>query len=107
MNLEQLLKEYIDVGVDDVEIRQIALASLAERIRGLKLQIAQAVNEAKACLLLDNLNGSHQALKAATGLKRQYHHFYGEWRRLGGDSSLPPTTDQEPAEAAMLEDDRG
>ena len=85
MNLEQLLREYIDIGVDDEEMQQIALASLAERIRGLKLQIAQAVNEARACLLLDNLNGSNQALKTAASLKKQYHYFYGEWHRLGGD----------------------
>ena len=87
MNLEQLLKEYIDIGVDDEEVRHIALASLADRIRGLKLQIAQAINEARACLLLDNLSGSNQALKMAASLKKQYHYFYSEWRRLGGDVS--------------------
>ena len=101
--LETLLRDYIDVGVDDQEIRQIALASLAERIRSLKLQIARAIVEAKACLLLDNLQGSSQALKAARGLKRQYQYFHVEWCLLAGESP-PPSEGQD---GSLLEGSEG
>ena len=35
-----------------------------------------------ACTLLDNLEGSHQALQRARQLQKEYHHFHAEWTRL-------------------------
>jgi hypothetical protein len=60
----------------------ITQAALAKRIRDLKLAIAEAVVQARACTLLDNLEGSHQALQRARQFQREYHHFYAEWQRL-------------------------
>lgn len=82
MDIVNLLPEYLDLGVDQEEMRQIALAALAQRIRDLKISVAQAVVQARACTLLDNLEGSSTALQQARRLQREYHEFYAQWRRL-------------------------
>jgi hypothetical protein len=82
MDIIKLLPEYLDLGVDQDELVAIALAALAKRIRDVKLATAEAVVQARACILLDNLEGSHQALQRARQLQREYHHFFAEWQRL-------------------------
>ena len=82
MDIIQLLPEYLDLGVDQDELVAVTQAALAKRIRDLKLAIAEAVVQARAGSLLDNLEGSHQALHRARQLQREYHHFYAEWSRL-------------------------
>ena len=82
MDIIQLLPEYLDSGVDQDELVAVTQAALAKRIRDLKLAIAEAVVQARAGSLLDNLEGSHQALHRARQLQREYHHFYAEWSRL-------------------------
>jgi hypothetical protein len=86
MDIIQLLPEYLDLGVDQDELVAITQAALAKRIRDLKLAIAEAVIQARAGTLLDNLEGSHQALQRARQLQREYHHFFAEWSRL----QVPP-----------------
>ena len=94
MDIVKLLPEYLDLGVDAEEMQHIALAALARRIRDLKLAIAEAVMQARACTLMDNLDGSNKALQQARHLQREYHHFYTEWRRLGGEG--PGGSEEEP-----------
>ena len=91
MDIVKLLPEYLDIGVDEEELRQIAMSSLADRIRNLKLLIGQSVVQARACTLLDDLPGSSQALQKARQLKKEYHHFYAEWVRLISDA--PPSAE--------------
>lgn len=91
MDIIKLLPEYLDTGVDAEELTQIAQAALAQRIRDLKLAIGQAVVQARSCTLLDNLEGSHQALQRARQLQREYHHFFAEWTRL--NPPAPNTSD--------------
>jgi hypothetical protein len=86
VDIIQLLPEYLDLGVDQEELVAVTQAALAKRVRDLKLAIAEAVVQARACTLLDNLEGSHQALQRARQLQREYHHFYAEWTRL----QVPP-----------------
>jgi hypothetical protein len=86
MDIIKLLPEYLDLGVDANELVAITQAALAKRIRDLKLAIAEAVVQARACTLLDNLEGSHQALQRARQLQKEYHHFFAEWRRLNSTS---------------------
>lgn len=88
MEIIKLLPEYLDLGVDQEELVAITQAALAKRIRDLKLAIGEAVVQARACTLLDNLEGSHQALQRARQLQKEYHHFFAEWSRL----QLPPVT---------------
>jgi hypothetical protein len=87
MDIIKLIPEYLDLGVDQDELVAIAQAALAKRIRDLKLAIAEAVVQARACTLLDNLEGSHQALARARQLQREYHHFHAEWVRLSSGST--------------------
>ncbi len=87
MDVIKLLPQYLDLGVDQEEMRQITLTALAQRIREIKLSVAQAVVQARACTLLDNLEGSNTALQQARRLQREYHDFYAQWRRLGGPGS--------------------
>ena len=103
MDIVKLLPEYLDLGVDQEEMRQIALAAVAQRIREIKLSVAQAVVQARACTLLDNLEGSNTALQQARRLQREYHEFYAQWRRLSGsdnqeapDTSCTEATDDPP-----------
>lgn len=90
MDIIKLLPEYLDLGVDPEEMQQIAQAALAQRLRSLKLAIGEAVVQARAATLLDNLEGSHQALHRARQLQREYHHFYAEWSRF----NCPDTSGQ-------------
>ena len=94
MDIIQLLPEYLDLGVDQDELEAVTQAALAKRIRDLKLAIAEAVVQACACTLLDNLEGSHQALQRTRQLQREYHHFFAEWSRLQACTepgrSVPP-----------------
>lgn len=82
MDIIKILPEYLDLGVDPDELNAIAQAALAQRLRSLKLAIGEAVVQARAATLLDNLEGAHQALQRARQLQKEYHHFYAEWQRL-------------------------
>jgi len=93
MDIIKILPEYLDNGVDAEELAQIAQAALAQRIRDLKLAIAQAIVQARSCTLLDNLEGSHQALHRARQLQKEYHHFYAEWQRLS--NPVPPNAQED------------
>lgn len=84
MDIVNLLPEYLDMGVDQEEIRQIAMAALAQRIREIKLSVAQAVVQAKVCTMMDDLEGSDKALQQARLHQREYHELYAQWRRLAG-----------------------
>lgn len=99
MDTIQLLPEYLDVGVDPGELRQIALAALARRIRELKLAVAEAVVRSRACELLDDQEGIRQALQGARQLQVQYHHFYAEWRQLGEQTQSAGAGNEEGAKA--------
>ena len=105
MDIVKLLPEYLDVGVDEEELRQLSLAAVAQRIREVKLAVAQAVVQARACTLMDNLEGSNTALQQARRLQREYHEFYAQWRRLSGsenqDAPDPSSTEapDDPPEA--------
>ena len=87
MDIVKLLPEYLDIGVDQEEMRQLSFAAVAQRIREVKLAVAQSVVQARACTLMDNLEGSNKALEQARRLQREYHEFYAQWRRLGGSGS--------------------
>jgi trehalose-6-phosphate synthase len=87
LDIVKLLPEYLDLGVDADELVAISQAALAKRIRDLKLAIAEAVVQARACTLMDNLEGSHQALHRARQLQQEYHHFHAEWSRLQASPS--------------------
>lgn len=84
MDVVKILPEYLDIGVDDEEMRQISLAAVAQRIRQLKLAVAQSVVQARSSTLMDNLEGANSSLQQARRLQQEYHHFYAQWRRLGG-----------------------
>ena len=94
-DIVNLLPEYLDMGVDQEEMRQIALAALAQRVRDIKLAVAQSVVQARASTLLDNLEGANAALQQARRLQREYHEFYAQWLRLGetgnSDSGVGPS----------------
>ena len=90
MDIVNLLPEYLDMGVDQEEMRQIALAALAQRVRDVKLAVAQAVVQARASTLMDNLEGANTALQQARRLQREYHEFYAQWRRLADPSDDGP-----------------
>ena len=92
MDVVKLLPEYLDIGVDEEEMRQISLAAVAQRIRELKLAVAQSVVQARASTLMDNLEGANSSLQQARRLQQEYHHFYAQWRRLGG---LAPAGEEE------------
>jgi len=92
MDIHEILPEYLDLGVDASELIAISQAALAKRIRELKLAIAEEVVQARACTLMDNLEGSHQALHRARQLRQEYHHFYSEWTRLQAAGTCPPPT---------------
>lgn len=96
MDIIQLLPEYLDLGVDQKELVAVTQAALAKRVRDLKLAIAEAVVQARACTLLDNLEGSHQALQRARQLQREYHHFFAEWSRLQVKRSEDPEESKTP-----------
>ena len=84
MDVIKLLPEYLDMGVGQEEMRQIALAALAQRIREIKLSVAQAVVQAGSSTLMENPEGSDTALQQARRLQREYYEFYAQWRRLSG-----------------------
>lgn len=84
MDVIKVLPEYLDLGVDQEEMRQIALTVLAQRIREIKLSVAQAVVQARSCELMDNPEGSSASLQQAHRLQLEYHEFYAQW--LGLDS---------------------
>ncbi|MCH7713759.1 MAG: hypothetical protein IIC99_09065 [Chloroflexi bacterium] len=84
MDVIKLLPEYLDMGVDQEEMRQITLAALAQRIREVKLSVAQAVVQARACTLMDDTEAAGTALQQARRLQREYHEFYAQWLGLEG-----------------------
>ena len=87
MDVIKVLPEYLDFGVDKEEMRQIALTAVAQHIREIKLSVALAVVQARACTLMDNLEGSNTALQQARRLQREYHEFYAQWLRLSGSEN--------------------
>ena len=97
MDIVKLLPEHLDLGVDQEEMRQIALAAVAQRIREIKLSVAQAVVQARACTLMDNLEGSNTSLQQARRLQREYHEFYAQWRRLSGSENRSASGGPEPS----------
>jgi hypothetical protein len=90
MDVIESLPEYLDLGVDQGEMRQIALAALAQRIREIKLSVAQAVVQATACSLMDDVDGANAARQQARRLQREYHEFHAQWRRLSGLETTEP-----------------
>tara|TARA_Y100000310_G_scaffold345020_1_gene461230 strand:- start:6967 stop:7284 length:318 start_codon:yes stop_codon:yes gene_type:complete len=93
MDIIKLLPEYLDTGVEDEELVQLARWALQRQIQGLKESIAIQVINARSATLLDDLDGSSKALSRARLLKKQYHHFLAELTRLDKDSEL--TTNSE------------
>ena len=85
--LEEKLKLYLDIGVDDEEIHTIVLAATANRLRDLKLAIGSVLLGHSEAMALDNSAGAQSSLKQAKDLKKQYHHCFGVWRRLGGEDA--------------------
>ncbi len=68
MDIAKMLVQYLDTGVDGLEIRQLCRATVAQRIREIKLASAQAVVQARSCDLLDDLGGSNAAHEQARRL---------------------------------------
>lgn len=79
MEIIALLSQYLDVGVDGGELRQIALAALAHRLRDLKLAIGLAVVEAQGEMMAGCLLGVDQSLQRAGRLREEYRALYRQW----------------------------
>jgi len=99
VSILNLLSQYLGPDVDQTELVAIAQAALAKRIRDLKLAIAEAVVQARACALASNLSDSDQALRRARQLQQEYHYFCGEWTVLSqsGAGSNPLETPAAPS----------
>jgi hypothetical protein len=78
----ELLAKYLDIGVDKDELRQIALAALARRLRELKLAVGDAVVHAQGEMLSSRPAGVEQALAQARRLQKEYHSLYCQWQDL-------------------------
>ena len=84
MDIVKLLPEYLDTGLEDGELNEIAEFALAQHIKQLKVAIANSVINARSATLMDNMEGSSKALGEARKFKKQYHHFQAELARLRG-----------------------
>lgn len=82
MEIIKLLSQILDVGVDEEELRQIALAALAHRLRELKLAIGAAVVEAQGEMSEGCLLGVDQSLQKAGRLGDEYRSAYRQWCAL-------------------------
>jgi hypothetical protein len=82
VDITNLLSHYLDQGVDEEELRQIALAALARRLRELKLAVGEAVVRAQGELLLGCMGGMDQALHQARMLGKEHRCLYRQWREL-------------------------
>lgn len=81
--LEELLPE-----VDSEEIVIIERAAVANRIRQIKLAIADAILAAKIAVHIgDSARSSSAEMKQVKEFKKQYDFLQVEWKRLGGDQS--------------------
>lgn len=89
MDTNNLLPKYLDIGVEEEEMKVITLMALQGRLKQLKVAIAEMILQAQASLFMDNLEGQNVSLKQARKLKKEYHHFYAEYRRLMGDEVSP------------------
>jgi len=85
MDTKDVLAKYLDVGVEDEEMETITLMAIQNRLKQLKMAIAESIIQSQAAAQVDNLEGSNAALKQARKLKNEYHHFYAELRRLRGE----------------------
>lgn len=91
MDLVRLLPEFLDVGVDDAEMEEIAMAALQSQIKLLKVAIANAVVNARGHTLIDNLGGAEKALAEARRLQTQYHAFLSELERMESGTPIRAT----------------
>ena len=82
MEIVKLLSQFLDVGVDGEELRQIALAALAHRLRELKLAIGVAVVDAQGELMEGCLPGVDRSLQKARRLGEEYRSMYRQWCAL-------------------------
>ena len=82
MDIIKSLPDFLDIGVEEEEMKAVALNALAKRLNALKAAIAETLLGAKAQALTDNFTAQHEALKQAKALKKEYHHFYAEFNRL-------------------------
>jgi hypothetical protein len=82
MEITKLLSQYLGEGVDGEELRQIALAALARRLRELKLAVGEEVVRAQGELMQGCLEGVDQALSQARKLGKEHHVLYRQWREL-------------------------
>jgi hypothetical protein len=86
----KLLSQFIDVGVDGEELRQIALAALAHRLRDLKLSIGVAVVDAQGELMEGCLPGVDRSLQKARRLGEEYRSMYRQWCGLYRQEACGP-----------------
>lgn len=93
IDIAGMLVQYLDTGVDGLEIRQLCRAAVAQRIRDIKLASAQAVVQARSCDLMNDPGGSNAAHEQARRLQRQYHDFYAQWLVLEGPAVGGPGQD--------------
>ena len=85
MDVIDILREFIDTGVQEEELRSLVEDSIQAHIKLVKQAMANAVISARAAVLLDNLDGSTKMMAEARKLKKQYHHFLAELARLRGE----------------------
>ena len=82
MDIVEILPEYLDIGLEDGELKELSRWALEKQILGLKQSIAIQVINARSATLMDDLDGSTKSLSQARKMKEQYHHFLDELNRL-------------------------
>jgi len=95
MDIIKTLPDFLDIGVEEEEMKVLSLNALAKRLKLLKDTITDVLLGAKAHALTDNFTAQNEALKEAKRLKKEYHHFYAEFNRLQKDEEENWATDDD------------
>jgi len=89
MDMIDILPEYLDTGMVDGEIKNLAVSTIRNHLTQLKQAIANSVISARSHTLMDNLKGADTAMEQARKLQTQYHYFLSELSRLVNESTVP------------------
>jgi len=94
MDIVDILPEYLDVGLEEGELEEIAVLVLTKQVKALKEAIGVMVVNARSATMMDDMEGSSKALGQARKMKKQYHHFVGELNRLTKGDEAKPASDE-------------
>ena len=89
MDTIDIIKDFIDTGVQEEELKRLVDDAIQAHILQVKRAMVNAVISARAAVLLDNLDGSTKMMAEARKLKKQYYHFLAELARLRGEPAPP------------------